>query len=57
MKFEIKYWTPLNGSISFVSPMDVYYTKTTIWAHNEEHALEQLDIGGRFRVVYIKQTN
>tara|TARA_R110000868_G_scaffold381955_2_gene648424 strand:+ start:104 stop:277 length:174 start_codon:yes stop_codon:yes gene_type:complete len=57
MKFEIKYWTPLSGSICWVEAMEAEYTTITIWAHSEEHALEQLNLGGRIRLVYIKQIN
>jgi hypothetical protein len=54
MKYEVKYWTPTSGGYSRTIPMEVEYTTTTVWAHNEEDALQKLNIG-KIRVVYIKQ--
>ena len=54
MKYEVKYWTPTSGGYSRTMPMEVEYTTTTVWAHNEEDALQKLNIG-KIRVVYIKK--
>ncbi len=54
MKYEVKYWTPTSGGYSMTMPMEVTYTTTTVWAHNEEDVLQKLNIG-KIRVVYIKK--
>jgi hypothetical protein len=54
MKYEVKYWTPTSGGLSRTDPMEVLYTTTTVWAHNEEDALQKLNLG-KIRVVYIKK--
>jgi len=54
MKYEVKYWTPTSGGLSGTMPMEVEYTTTTVWAHNEEDALQKLNLG-KGRVVYIKK--
>jgi hypothetical protein len=54
MKYEVKYWTPNSGGYSMIMPIEVTYTTTTLWAHNEEDALQKLNIG-KGRVVYIKR--
>jgi hypothetical protein len=55
MKYEIKYWTSLGG-LSYIMPIEVEYTTTTLWAHSEEDVLQKLNVG-RGRVVYIRKIN
>jgi len=54
MKYEIKYWTSKSGGYNWTMPMEVEYTTTTLWAHNEEDALQKLNVA-KIRVVYIKK--
>jgi hypothetical protein len=56
MKYEVKYWTPNSGGLSMTTPNEVTYTTTTIWAYNEEDALQRLNIG-KGRVIYIRPNN
>ena len=56
MNYEVKYWTPTSGGYSYIMPMQVEYTTTTIWAHTEEDALQKLNVA-KIRVVYIKRIN
>jgi hypothetical protein len=54
MKYEVKYWTPNSDGFSMTMPMEVEYTTTTVWAHNEEDALQKLNVA-KIRVVNIKK--
>lgn len=54
MEYEVKYWIPTSGGYSYTMPMEVEYITTTLWAHNEEDALQKLNVA-KIRVIYIKK--